>query len=239
MNVLAINSSPKMEKSNTSVILNPFIDGLKEAGANVELFYTKKLNIKPCEGEFNCWFKNPGKCFINDDMQMLYPKLKNADILIFATPVYVDGVTASLKLFMDRICPLGEPFFEIKDDHCRHVQREGTKQGKFVLISNCGFWELDNFDPMVTHMRAFCKNVYRDFSAALLRPHGGGLKYMSEAGNSVDDIIKAAKRAGFQLAKNGEIPSNALETISRPLMSRDDFIKGSNHYFKGLVKTSV
>ncbi len=47
MKVLAINSSPKMDKGNTAMILNPFLEEMREAGAEVELFYTRKLNIKP------------------------------------------------------------------------------------------------------------------------------------------------------------------------------------------------
>jgi multimeric flavodoxin WrbA len=73
MKVLAINSSPKMGKGNTALILTPFLEGMSDAGAEVELFYTQKLNIKPCTGEYNCLLKTPGSCYQNDDMQMLYP----------------------------------------------------------------------------------------------------------------------------------------------------------------------
>lgn len=52
--VMAINSSPKKGKSNTSLILDPFLDGMKDAGADIELFYIRDLEIKPCTGEFNC-----------------------------------------------------------------------------------------------------------------------------------------------------------------------------------------
>jgi multimeric flavodoxin WrbA len=45
MNVLAINGSPHMDDGNTAMILNPFLDGMKEAGANVELIYTRKLKL--------------------------------------------------------------------------------------------------------------------------------------------------------------------------------------------------
>ena len=75
MKVLALNSSPMMGKGNTALILTPFLDGMREAGAEVELFYTKKLKINPCQGEFNCWLKTPGVCWQNDGMQMLIPKL--------------------------------------------------------------------------------------------------------------------------------------------------------------------
>jgi len=62
MKVLAINSSPNMDKGNTARILGPFLDGMSEAGAEVELLYTRKLKINPCYGEYDCWLKTPGKC---------------------------------------------------------------------------------------------------------------------------------------------------------------------------------
>ena len=63
MKVLAVNSSPKRHKGNTALLLDPFLEGLKQAGAEVELYCTKELNIGPCEGELNCWLKTPGYCF--------------------------------------------------------------------------------------------------------------------------------------------------------------------------------
>ncbi len=114
-----------MDKGNTATILNPFLEGMKEAGAEVELFYTSKLNIHPCTGEFNCWLKTPGECLHNDDMKMLYPKIAEADIMVFATPVYVDGVTGPMKNFIDRLLPGIHPFFELREDHCAmlHVEK--------------------------------------------------------------------------------------------------------------------
>ena len=52
MKVLAFNCSPKMSKGNTALILDPFLDGMREEGATVELFFTRKLEIKPGSGEF-------------------------------------------------------------------------------------------------------------------------------------------------------------------------------------------
>lgn len=236
MKVLALNCSPNMDKGNTSLILTPFLDGMREAGAEVELFYTRNLDIKPCTGEFNCWLKTPGECFQKDDMQMLYPKMLNAEIWVFATPVYVDGITGSMKNLLDRIIPLVEPLIELRDGHSRHPLRQNAKQEKFVLVSNCGFWEMDNFEPLLVHMKAVCKNASVDFAGALLRPHGGGLRNMMESGMPVDDIFIAAKDAGRQLVRNGEISASTLATISRELMPREAYVEAVNEGFRRAIE---
>jgi multimeric flavodoxin WrbA len=116
---LAINASPMYgQEGNTEAALSPFLDGLREAGAEVEVYYTKKLNIKPCQGEFDCWFKTPGKCFQEDDAAMLFPRLAKADIQVFATPLYVDGMPGSLRNLLGRTTPLGHPRVELRDGHC-------------------------------------------------------------------------------------------------------------------------
>ncbi len=110
MKAIAINGSPKMDGGNTALVLNPFLEGMKEAGAEVEVLYTKRLSINPCQGDYICWLKTPGKCIHEDDMEMVLPKLAGADIWVFATPVYVDGMSGPMKNFIDRMLPLVEPF---------------------------------------------------------------------------------------------------------------------------------
>lgn len=232
MRVLAINSSPMMGKGNTALILNPFLDGMREAGAEVELFYTKKLKIKPCQGEFNCWVKTPGECFQRDDMDMLRPKLGEADVWVLATPLYVDGMTGPLKNLLDRVIPVLQPFIELRDDHNRHPRRAGTRHGKIVLVSNCGFSEMDNFDALVVHVKAICKNTNMEFAGALLRPHGPALKRMLEIRGLVEDVVEAATEAGRQLIRDGKISPETLATVSRELMSREDYIQVVNQSFQ-------
>lgn len=235
MKVIAFNSSPRMDKGNTALILTPFLEGMSEAGAEIELSYTKKLNINPCQGNFICWFKTPGKCFQKDDMQMLYPKLREADIWVFATPVYVDGITGPMKNLIDRLIPLIQPYFEMRDDHCRHSLCEGTKHGKVVLVSTCGFWEMDNFDPLLVHMKAACKNMNREFAGALLRPHGATLRGMMKRGIPMNDILEAAKEAGYQLVETGEMSYKTLETISRELMQLETYFQQHNEETKQVL----
>jgi len=219
MKVLAFNSSPSMNKGNTALILNPFLDGMKGAGAEVELFYTKKLKINPCQGCYNCWIKTPGVCSQKDDMQMLLPKLGEADVWVLATPLYVFGMNGPMKNLLDRIIPSAQPFFELRDGHCGHPARDGYKRGKVVLVSNCGFLEMDNFDALLVHIKALCKNMGREFADALLRPNGPSMKPMMEAGLILDDIFEAAREAGRQLVEDGEMSAKTLSIVSRELIS--------------------
>jgi multimeric flavodoxin WrbA len=85
MNITVINGSPHMGNGYTSQILAPLIKGMRNAKAEVTLLYSSKLKIKPCTGEFHCWFKKPGECILKDDMQSVYKNLADSDILILAT----------------------------------------------------------------------------------------------------------------------------------------------------------
>lgn len=235
MKVVAISSSPKMGKGNTALVLDPLLEGMRETGAEVELFYTKKLKINPCQGEFNCWLKTPGECFQKDDMQMLLPKLAEADVLVFATPVYVDGVTGPMKNLLDRTLPLAQPFFELRDGHCRHPGRDGNKGSKLVLVSNCGFWEMDNFDPLLVHMAAVSKNLRGEFAGALLRPHGPALRGMMERGMAVEDVFESAHDAGRQLVEDGRMSPEALKGVSRELLPLEMYVRILNQGFQEML----
>jgi multimeric flavodoxin WrbA len=131
-----------------------------------------------------------------DDMQDLYPRLREADVWVFGTPVYFDGVSGPMKNLMDRLVPLILPFVELRDGHCAHARREGTKAGKIVLVANCGFWEMDNFDPLLVHMKAFSRSIGREFTGALLRSCGETFRGLLELNRPVHDIVEAAGALG-------------------------------------------
>jgi multimeric flavodoxin WrbA len=235
MKVVAINSSPMMAKGNTARILGPFLDGMKGAGAEVELFYTKKLDINQCHGDFHCWVRHPGECFQDDDMAELLDRFRQADVWVLASPVFVDGITGPMKTLLDRMIPLIEPFVDLVDDRCRHPRREGTKSGKVVLVSNCGLWEKETFDPLLVHMEALCRNVDREFVGGLLRPHGPTMSVMREADMAVDDVIDAAALAGRELVETGSFQPATLARVSQELISRERFLGEMNRRFDNAI----
>lgn len=238
MKVVAINSSPNMRQGNTYLIVKPFVDGMEEAGAEVEVFFTKKLNVKPCLGCYSCWFQTPGECVQEDDMLMLLPKILKADIFVIATPLYFDGISGEMKILLERLIPRAFPFIELRDSHTRHPLRGGKKPGKLVLISVCGFWELENFNAMLTHIHAICRNSQWEFAGALLRPHGAALREMQKVGIQMDDIFKAAKEPGKELIDVGKISPQTLKKVSRELVSQKDFVKIFNRNFEKMIEIS-
>jgi len=233
MKILAFNGSPKSDKGNTALILAPFLAGLEDGGAEVELFYTKKLKINPCSGEGNCWVNHPGRCWQDDDMNNLLPKIREADILVFACPVYCDGVTAPIKNLIDRFLPIPATCYTMRDGHMRLGVTDKCTHKKVVLVSTCGLWEIDNFDPLLVHMKAFCRNLAFEFAGALLRPHANMLQAMIETAAPIDDIFDSARRAGRQLAIGGSMNAETLQNISREFIPRDQYIKDLNVWVTG------
>ena len=236
MKVIALNASPRKNNGNTALILNPFLEGIKDAGAVVDVYQVYDLEINPCHGDFSCWLKNPGVCSQDDDMKWLNPEIASADVLVLASPVYCDGFTGPMKTLMDRMIPGALPFMELRDGHIRHPGRYGSKKRRIALVSNCGLWEMDNFDVMVAHTKAYCRNVNAEFAGALLRPHGEAMKGMMERGISINDIFEAARVAGHEVIIDGKISEETSSRVSRELISRDLYMQIANQTFENMLR---
>ena len=100
MKILAINSSPRTGgQSKTELMLNHLIEGMQEAGADVEVVNLRGKKINYCIGCFTCWTKTPGQCIHKDDMtKELFPKWQNSDLVVYATPLYHYTVTRTSLL---------------------------------------------------------------------------------------------------------------------------------------------
>jgi multimeric flavodoxin WrbA len=81
--------------------------GAKAAGADVEEIYVHYLKILPCSACEACREAKDKDCVIEDDMRGLYPKIRKADAIVFASPVYFFTMSAQTKLFIDRCYALG------------------------------------------------------------------------------------------------------------------------------------
>jgi len=149
MKVLAINSSPRTGGgSKTERMLNHLAEGMRDAGANVDIVNLREKKIKNCIGCFTCWTKTPGRCIHKDDMTSeLFPKWLESDLVIYATPLYYHTMNASMAAFRERTLPAIQPFFEKSDDgKTFHPLRH--KIPAAVWLSVCGFPEESEFDAL-------------------------------------------------------------------------------------------
>lgn len=223
--VVAINGSPRMEKGYTELVLTPFIQGIKDAGCDVEVFYASKLEIKLCScGRMYCWSEKPGECCINDDMELLYPNLKEAEILIFATPVYIP-LPGDMQNIINRLCPLLDPLLVKSAGRTRIRFHKDVKIKKIVLVSVCGWWEKENMNTVLQIVKDFAEIASVEFTGAVLRPHAFLLKKQGEVTEQGREILKAVQRAGTELIKEGTMRKETLDVISMPLISWDEYLQ--------------
>ena len=99
MFVLGLQGSPRI-KGNTSILLSAFLTEAETLGARIHYLDVARKNISPCQECGTC--EEKGFCPIDDDMQRIYPLLRQADIIVMATPIFFYGPTAQIKALIDR-----------------------------------------------------------------------------------------------------------------------------------------
>lgn len=101
--ILIVSSSPRKD-GNSETLAKRFAEGAVAAGNDVKFISVRDIGLKFCTGCLYC--QSHDKCVLNDAMNSLYPEFENADVLVFATPVYYYSVSGQLKTFLDRLNPL-------------------------------------------------------------------------------------------------------------------------------------
>ena len=101
--VLIVSSSPR-KNGNSETLADAFANGAQEAGHSVETVRLREKQIGFCRGCLACL--KLGHCVIQDDAVEIAAKMHDADVLVFATPVYYYSVCGQLKTMLDRANPL-------------------------------------------------------------------------------------------------------------------------------------
>ncbi len=99
LKVLGITGSPR-RAGNTDLLLAEVMKGAASRGAKVKTIILSNLEIAPCQHCDACL--ETGRCKIEDDMQMVYDELEQADRIVLASPIQFMGVTAQAKAMIDR-----------------------------------------------------------------------------------------------------------------------------------------
>jgi multimeric flavodoxin WrbA/protein-tyrosine-phosphatase len=123
MFVLGLQGSPR-KKGNTNYLLTTFMNEAEKTGARTHIIQVAQKNIKPCIG---CGFcEKTGYCVTQDDDMKpeIYPLLREADVIVLASPIYFYNVTAQIKALIDRSQALWSRKYKLTlIDPGRHYRR--------------------------------------------------------------------------------------------------------------------
>lgn len=226
MNILAINGSPKGERSNTWRLTSAFLRGIaaREEGAcghtpAVDTLHAAKLDIKPCLGCFSCWSKTPGTCCLHDDMQAVIEKILWADVIIWSFPLYYFGLPGPLKNLIDRQLPMSLPFMSVEAQNGGHPSRYDMSGKRTVVISTCGFYTAKgNYSGVTDLFDRLCgKGAYTALFCGQ-----GELFRMEELAERTDEYLSHVEKAGEEFADGG-ITGETRAKLDQDLFPRDVF----------------
>ncbi|MDE7327432.1 MAG: flavodoxin family protein [Lachnospiraceae bacterium] len=108
MRILVLNGSPR-PKGNTKQMIESFQEGAQAAGHQVDVADVCRMKIGGCLACEYCHSKGNGICIQKDDMQTIYSLLKDAEMLVIASPIYYHGISGQLKCVLDRFYSAAYP----------------------------------------------------------------------------------------------------------------------------------
>ena len=108
MIILVLNGSPR-PKGNTVQMISAFREGAEAAGHQVNVANVCQMRIAGCLACEYCHTRGHGDCIQKDDMQQIYDLLKEAEMLVIASPIYYHGVSGQLKCVLDRFYSAAYP----------------------------------------------------------------------------------------------------------------------------------
>ena len=157
MFILGINGSPRIG-GNTDILLDKALDGARVKGADIEKIILNTLKFSPCQECKNT--RDDGICIIEDDMQLVYKKVKKADAIILASPLFFGSLTAQMKMMIDRFQCVWKAKYIYKKD----IFEKG-RNGAFISVAASR--RRDFFNNAKSIVRNFFKVISVDYKEEL------------------------------------------------------------------------
>ncbi|MBL7156638.1 MAG: flavodoxin family protein [Candidatus Omnitrophica bacterium] len=150
MYILGILGSPR-KNGNTDTLLEKALIGARSKGAKTEKIVLNDLKMVPCQ---ECKdVKGDGTCKIEDDFQETFKKIKEADAVIFASPIFFGSLSAQSKILIDRFqCAWRYKYMTQKTEG--RGQRTEKKTGALILV------EASKRDDFLANAKSIIKNFF-------------------------------------------------------------------------------
>jgi hypothetical protein len=212
--VLALIGNPRRKNGLTWFYLQPFLEGMRRAGAAVEeiMLYDRKINH--CLGCFQCWTRTPGQCVQKDDQAELMEKMNAADLVVYAVPLYYHSLPGLVKDHFDRQLPMVHPYMEEAGGVTRHPRRQAGCSA-FALFSICGFPEIEQFDPLVRTMETYVKLGGSKLAATMLIPGAMKLYHDPTQRSRLLEKLRHLGAAGEQIVRTGGVDRRTARAVAK------------------------
>lgn len=176
--VLIVSSSLRAG-SNSELLAEEAELGAKEAGNETELISLKGRDLHFCRGCLAC--QKTMKCVIRDDMDSMIDKVRDAEVLIFVTPIYYYELSGQLKTFLDRCNPLFPQKNAFRDVYLITTCADESNTACEKAVSGINGW-IDCFDG-VRFAGSLCGAGVND--AGEMKKHPDLLKAAYDLGRNV------------------------------------------------------
>ncbi len=151
MKVMGINGSPRREW-NTGTLVADALEGAASEGAETEIVNLYDMVYPGCRSCFGC--KRIGiddhRCYLNDELTPVLDRMREADVLVFGSPIYFFDITAGLAACMERFL---FPYTTYSED----PKSFGTKRvpSAFIYTMNVGEVYMEKTKPIFSHFERF------------------------------------------------------------------------------------
>jgi hypothetical protein len=215
MRILAINASHRGDKGHSGFLIDKLVQGATKAGADCEVVTLARLKINRCLACQQC--HTPAhhlRCVYDDrdDVRSVFMKMTMADLIIYATPVYLFGMSGLLKTFLDRMNATGDSLDMrlSKSGLMFHHIDSAICSKPFVTLVCCDNLENETPKNVLAYFRTFARFMDAPQVGVLVRSGGR----LSGYGHDPDrlrrfprlrDIYAAYDQAGRELATEGRI----------------------------------
>lgn len=229
MHILAINGSHRGDKGWTRFLIDRLLSGALAAGATGEVVTLSRLKINHCLSCYHCQNEEPHlQCLYHerDDAAMIFEKMAKADMLVFATPVYLMNMSGLFKTFLDRLYST----MNIQDMSLtasgllHHHVNPAISSKPFVTLVACSNLEDESYRSVTAYFRTYARFMDARQAGVLVRNATPLLDYDREhpgqtAFPRVAEVYRAYGQAGGELARQGFISPSTQRRANQELIA--------------------
>ena len=144
--IVVLNGSPR-KKGNTSTLVKAFSEGAESAGNTVTEFFLSGMDIHGCKGCFGGHSSRECPCVQKDDMNQIYPAVRDCDVVVLATPLYYWNMSGQLRTAIDRL-------FALEEGEGNLLRGNGRSSALLMAAEGHGFEDVVlYYDHLMEHLK--------------------------------------------------------------------------------------